>query len=168
MCAHPYDNCGPVWSHGPCVTCNPDHRSGSILGSAPRRVAARPDVVEDGVHVMPAPSTAPTRAVRPAPGAATPPAAQEGDGRPEAAAPRAPAEVSNRKYQPAPPGTREGATRVLSVKEGKAKASTQLVQDDPPVMESDELSPPPEQPPPRKPSKPKRVATRAPRERTWW
>ncbi len=31
MCQDPYIDCGPVWSRGASLKCNPDYRAGSIL-----------------------------------------------------------------------------------------------------------------------------------------
>src|SRR5208337_437665 len=31
LCQNPYFDCGPVWSRGTSVNCNPDYRSGSVL-----------------------------------------------------------------------------------------------------------------------------------------
>jgi hypothetical protein len=35
MGEHPYDYCGPVWSQGRCLNCNPDYRAGSVLNGGP-------------------------------------------------------------------------------------------------------------------------------------
>ncbi|MGD0900176.1 MAG: hypothetical protein ABR915_20260 [Thermoguttaceae bacterium] len=45
MGQHPYDECGPVWSQGGRLNCNPDcYRAGSIIsgGPAPGRIEPIP------------------------------------------------------------------------------------------------------------------------------
>ena len=46
MCQHPYYDCGPVWSRGTCLNCNPDYRAGSILN----RQGPDPLAASDGLE----------------------------------------------------------------------------------------------------------------------
>ena len=48
MCTGPLDDCGPVWSQGRCLNCDPDYRAGSVLnkgdGMGAKAQAAPPNV----------------------------------------------------------------------------------------------------------------------------
>ena len=138
MCQHPSYDCGPVWSQGACRNCNPDYRAGSILnrhdpdvvaaGDAPRATEpARRIARTAGAGTLG--SNGSDSQIR-----ATPVAQQRRTPRPAAASQSAqsppkttvlsetpspndlPATI--RRTAPAvaaPPGTKEGDTRILSV-----------------------------------------------------
>ena len=143
MCSHPFDECGPVWDGPPgadCKNCNPQYRAGSVLyGSGAPRMAhvwqPQPEgAAPAGSSALVAPPKAVAVVPRPAPSrqfndpnrqlndpfdrpvAVKPPI--ESQGAPHLAPPLAAAEPPM-KLPPgsvlAPPGTREGDTRILSV-----------------------------------------------------
>jgi len=131
ICQNPYHDCGPVWSRGTSQNCNPDHRAGSILNrqgvpatdeavkvdkpAARAKVSAeiaahRSDGSEPRDHSTtvaqqrqaPKPEAADRRTARTSP---------KSDVTREASSDKAlPAGTV-----PAPPGTKEGDTRILSV-----------------------------------------------------
>ncbi len=136
MCQHPSYDCGPVWSQGVCQNCNPDYRAGSVLNrhgpgvltaeDAPRVAQPAPHTaarVAQAARARPHGSDASDSHVR-----ATVVAQQQ---RPQK---RSPAERPSAHSPPkrtvppaapsphdlpvhtvaAPPGTREGHTRILS------------------------------------------------------
>ena len=137
MCQHPYENCGPIYSRGECTNCNPDYRAGSIVnrptGSrmvaadrsrfeaahAPAvRIAQRPQ--PRAIHTATAGRPKPARPIAletprvlkaaPISARAAEPSADQKAQEEAAFAAKLPAGTI-----PAPPGTREGSTRVLSV-----------------------------------------------------
>ncbi len=139
ICQHPYYDCGPVWSRDACPNCNPDYRAGSILnrdapggpfaegvseagGRAPRVVAPASRAAESArvaaqraersetqiraAALAPQPhSTLRTPAERQTPPMPTSTVLSEAP-LPGPLPPRMAA---------APPGTKEGAVKVLSV-----------------------------------------------------
>lgn len=50
MCAHPYDDCGPVYTDGDCSNCMPLARTNSILAMGAFRAAA------PGAEAVPTPA----------------------------------------------------------------------------------------------------------------
>lgn len=139
-CLHPYLDCGPVWSRGACQNCNPDYRAGSILnrpGSSgmPAQVASRtaapipPDSPLTLRSAQPARSAVNRTAGSEHRDAAAPiiqprpirKAAPEGQVRlatPQTSdVPKAPLPTDSLppRTVPAPPGTKEGDSRILSV-----------------------------------------------------
>ena len=185
MCAHPYDDCGPVWTAPPgadCQNCNPNYRAGSAFTGRGAMVKSpiREIQPEDfGPAVSPAPAALPARSDngdrRPASvdygsfnpqssgassrfrkaaeaAAATPHRAPsrpfsyasdrltaekqpvENPGVPHLAPPRDDAEPPM-KLPPgtvlAPPGTREGDTRILSVTDRRLDESEKPAADGP-------------------------------------
>ncbi len=141
MCQHPSYDCGPVWTQNGCANCDPDYRAGSVLNRRAQgdmAVEAAPDAKE-----APAPAVKPVPpAAQPARITAQPSDGLEPPRRTATAAQpgremvvRTPVENETRHAPPedailpdaplpdhlspgtvaAPPGTKDGATRVLSI-----------------------------------------------------
>ncbi len=132
-CESPYDDCGPVWSQGACLNCNPDYRAGSVLNRrepgmltaddlsqpaeppprparTPRVASHRSDGSESQVRATAVGQQRRTPKHAPAERQAAQ-ASPESTVLPEAPSPKdLPAGTVA-----APPGTKEGATRILSV-----------------------------------------------------
>ncbi len=138
MRQNPYYNCGPVWSRGACLNCNPDYRAGSVLnrdGSgdlvanipratkpAPRDTQPVPRVAPSArvtAHGSDGPASQ-VRATTVAQQRRTPkhaPAERQTTQAPKSTVmPEAPAQNNLPPGTvPAPQGTKEGDTRILSV-----------------------------------------------------
>jgi hypothetical protein len=142
-CQNPYCDCGPVWSQGVCQNCNPDYRAGSVLnrhgpGALPAEGAAQTPKPA-AVSSQPAPRTAkPAAAIAKqsesegrsggqtrvrAMAVAQHRTADRTDDDPESARTRTDSSASEVSAPsklppgtvPAPPGTKEGDKRILSV-----------------------------------------------------
>ena len=139
-CQHPYYDCGPVWSQGACRNCNPDYRAGSIVNRHGPGVMAAENAPGTTPRAVRATEPA-ARATRPAQVAAHRSDGPEAKVRARAVAQErrtsspAPAEHQSAQALPkrtvrpetsapnhlppgtvaAPEGTKEGATRILSV-----------------------------------------------------
>lgn len=153
-CQHPYDTCGPVYSRGECANCSPDYRSGSALnrqGTATlaadrsrmpatrvaKKRAAKPKTGAPQVATMrPTPAGRPTLArpialesphvVKLDPVLARPvePTSDQKASEEAAFAAKLPAGTVM-----APPGTREGSTKVLSVTDKRLDEAPSAVAD---------------------------------------
>jgi hypothetical protein len=160
MGAHPYDNCGPVWSEGACKTCNPDYRAGSIISGGARGAmpgatespptrpgrssvsggarGAMPGLIADSA-ADPSPTKAPARATRPIAAKNAARAVQPDE--PIPPTPSNTAETSGQNTRPAPPGTREGTTNVLSVEDRKVEQTAAPAADEPAADEPETPQP---------------------------
>jgi hypothetical protein len=56
MGEHPYDCCGPVWSQGRCLNCNPDYRAGSAFSGGPAPGQLEPAAANTGGEPAPGPA----------------------------------------------------------------------------------------------------------------
>jgi hypothetical protein len=139
MCQDPYVHCGPVWSQGASLNCNPDYRAGSILNRpAPGALAAQsaakpvepiPQVSQSAPRATPAAPIAAKRSEElehrasataldhPRPISTPAPPVRQARQQPKSRdVPAAPSPNDLRlETAPAPPGTKEGDTRILSV-----------------------------------------------------
>ncbi|MEI8371691.1 MAG: hypothetical protein WCJ35_02535 [Planctomycetota bacterium] len=139
VCRHPYTNCGPVWSRGACLNCNPDYRAGSVLNrdgpgglvaNIPRAAKPVPRDTQPVPRAAPSARVAAHRSDGPTPQVRAKTVAQ-----PRQTPKRALAERQTTQAPPkstvmpeapapndlplgtvaAPQGTKEGETRILSV-----------------------------------------------------
>ena len=140
ICQNASYECGPVWSQGICQTCNLDYRAGSILNRQGAGVATADHTARGGEPAARSADAAP-HAQPPAKVGKRPSEGHDSEDRATAVAQqgqtpkRAPAEGQTTQSPPmssivplaplpsnlprgtvaAPPGTKEGDTRVLSV-----------------------------------------------------
>ncbi len=142
MCQHPSYDCGPVWSQGACPSCNPDYRAGSVLNRNARGGLAAESACAAS-EVAPQAARPALRTEEPAKLAAERTERSDSQVRAKSVAQQrqatkpAPAERQTTAHMPTerksateaasspshlppatvagPPGTKEGATRILSV-----------------------------------------------------
>jgi hypothetical protein len=150
-CRRPYDDCGPVWSQGVCRNCNPEYRAGSVLNrnrrvpldeegttrtdkptalAGPPSTRSKPKTLAVARRRVVSQSEASAAYAIPEQRTAEPMAndLQTADRSSETTAAKTPSKSQLPPGTvPAPAGTKEGATRILSVTDHRLDESQRTV-----------------------------------------